>query len=177
MSSNEPGAMVVQEVQAAGRSARQALRNFNQALTMGVQDDRLEEAENTLHVEAVHYYICLRPWAVTSDYYWSQIPVYQRDGEWIRGLKNLDPWIYSVETVEEVREDAVDGETTETREVGRSMPPQIAARAVLVLDQLFRDTPFSPGQGAAMERQQLKQTQTRGDQEEIEHPEPEGSDE
>ena len=158
------GAMVVQDVQQAAREARLALRNVNQTLAANVDEETRENAKTSLHVAVVHYFVCLRPWARTSEYYWSDVPLYQKEEGWVTGLKQLDPWIYSVEQVEVDKEDAVEGESTETQEIARTMPPWIAARAVLVLDQLFRDSPFAPGQGAAQERKKLKQSQTRSDE-------------
>ncbi|MEY7850906.1 hypothetical protein AB7C87_17100 [Natrarchaeobius sp. A-rgal3] len=163
MQSADNGAMVVQDVQQAAREARFALRNFNETLARQHEEDALEAAKTTLHVAVVHYWISLRPWAATSDYYWDQVQIYKNEDGWVKGMKNLDPWIYSVETVEINQEDAVEGESTETKEVARTMPPQIAARAILVLDQLFRDSPFAPGQQTAPEREKLDQRAVQQD--------------
>lgn len=166
MNQNDGGAMVLEDVHSASREARQALRQVNQALSHSVGDDTIEESKTSLHVAVSHYYVTLRPWAITSQYYWEEVPLYQAadvtesdDDGWIRGLRNLDAWVYSVETREVQTEDAVEGESTETEEVARTMPPEIAARAIMILDQLFRDSPFAPGQGAAPERQRIDQSQ------------------
>ncbi|THE64507.1 hypothetical protein D8Y22_12755 [Salinadaptatus halalkaliphilus] len=160
MQSADNGAMVVQDVHQASREARQALRTVNQVLAGSYDDDTIDQSKTSLHVATTHYYVTLRPWAITSAYYWDEVPLYKDDdGDWIKGLKNLDPWVYSVEKQEIRSEDAVEGESIKTEEVSRIMPPEIAARAVMVLDQLFRDSPFSPGQGAAPERKRIDQSQ------------------
>ncbi|RQG89315.1 hypothetical protein EA473_22160 [Natrarchaeobius chitinivorans] len=136
------------------------MRTVNQVLAGSYDDDTVDQSKTSLHVATTHYYVTLRPWAITSAYYWDEVPLYKgNDGDWITGLKNLDPWVYSVEKQEVRSEDAVEGESIQTEEVSRIMPPEIAARAVMVLDQLFRDSPFSPGQGAAPERQRIDQSQ------------------
>ena len=160
MQHSDSGAMVLEDVHQASREARQALRTVNQAMAGSFDDDTIDQSKTSLHVATTHYYVTMRPWAITSEYYWEQIPIYKADdGGWIRGLKNLDPWVYSVERREVHSEDAVEGESVATEEVPRTMPPEIAARAVMVLDQLFRDSPFAPGQGAAPERQRIDQSQ------------------